>query len=102
METGGRCDVRGKSGEKGCLQYLDATWKAHSMLILGEVRAMEPEVERYVAVRMVERWLAQGYTKSQIPLLWNQGNVGRCGAGVNRHGVKYDSCNYQNKVLSRL
>jgi hypothetical protein len=84
------------------LQYLKGTWVAHSQEILGEVREMVPEVERYVAMKKIERWLEAGYTVAQIPLLWNQGNTSPCKAGVNKHGVKFDSCAYQNKVLSRL
>lgn len=71
-------------------------------MILGEVRPMEPNVERYVAVKMVERWLVKGYTAAEIPLLWNQGHAGKCSSGVNRHDVAYDSCDYQKKVLSRM
>jgi len=102
VETGGQCDARGKSGETGCLQYLKGTWLAHSKMVFGEVRPMEPITERYVAVKMVERWLAKGYTKAEIALLWNQGHVGACSSGVNRHGVAYNSCAYQAKVLSRI
>ena len=101
-ETGGKCDARGKSGEGGCLQYLPGTWRAHSMIIFGEVRKMSPVTEKYVATKMVEKWLEEGYTVQQIPLLWNQGNTGKCSSGINRHGVPYNSCEYQRRVLSMI
>ena len=63
---------------------------------------MEPEVETYVAIKMVERWLADGYTVSDIPLLWNQGHAGKCSSGVNKLGVAFNSCAYRQAVLARI
>lgn len=63
---------------------------------------MKPDTERYVAVKIVARWLKQGYKKNDIALLWNQGNAGRCSSGTNKHGVEYDSCAYAEKVLASI
>jgi len=74
----------------------------YSLEVYGEVMPMTYESERYVATRMIETWLANGYTIADIPLIWNQGSNGQCRRGVNRHGVRYDSCAYQQKVLALL
>jgi hypothetical protein len=66
------------------------------------VREMTPARERYVATRMIEQWLAEGLTAKQIALRWNAGHAKQCSRGVNRHGVAYDSCAYQQKVLAQL
>ena len=102
VETGGNCGAKGKSGEGGCLQYMPGTWKHHSHVVYGEIREMTPERERYVATAMVQRWLDEGYSQEQIPLLWNQGNASRCKAGTNKFGVRFDSCAYQQHVLAYL
>jgi len=101
-ETQGNCSLKGRSGEKGCLQYLASTWAAHSKEILGEVRDMSPEVERYVAVKMVQKWLDQGYTMRDVAQIWNSGRAGKCRKGTNRLGVEYDSCAYEERVLAQL
>lgn len=102
VESGGNCNARGASGEGGCLQYMPGTWRAHSLAVYGEVRSMTPERERYVATRIIQRWLDEGKGAAQIALMWNQGHPGQCKAGVNRFGVHYDSCAYKTKVLAHL
>lgn len=81
---------------------MPAVWRMYSSEILGEVVDIEPRVEKYVAMRKVEKWLRQGKTAAEISRLWNQGHTGKCSAGTNKWGVEYDSCAYQAKVLSRL
>ena len=102
METGGNCNAKGKSGEGGCLQFLSSTWKLFSQEIYGEVREMTPARERYVAYKIIERWLAQGHDANDIALLWNQGHTGKCKSGTNKYGVEYDSCSYVKKVLAYI
>lgn len=63
---------------------------------------MTPVNEIYVASRKVDAWLAEGLSERQIALVWNQGTPGPCRAGVNRHGVHYDSCAYASQVLALL
>lgn len=104
METRGstNCDINGASGEYGCLQILPSTWKLFSREVYGEVRIQTPTRERYVAYKMVEKWLEEGYGAEEIALIWNQGTPGPCRIGTNKHGVAYNSCAYQKQVLAFL
>lgn len=68
----------------------------------GEVKEMTAERERYVVATLIDRWLQEGMTEAQIALRWNAGGARQCSSGVNRHGVKYDSCAYVKKVLAML
>jgi hypothetical protein len=81
---------------------MPATWAAHSKEIYGEVRVYTPERERYVATKIIQKWLDQGLDAKAIALRWNAGGAKQCSSGINRHGVAYDSCAYQAKVLAML
>lgn len=72
------------------------------MKVYGKVLDKTPDREWYVATRMIEQWLKDGYNETQIALIWNQGNPGACHAGTNSQGVKFDSCAYKNQVLALL
>lgn len=72
------------------------------MIVYGEVRAQTPIRERYVATQMVKRWQKQGNTAKDIALIWNQGHTGKCSAGTNSRGVKFDSCSYAQAVLAKI
>ena len=84
------------------MQYMPATWRAHSMQVYGKVLEKTPEREWYVAVRMIQKWLDEGYSEAQIALIWNQGNPGECHAGTNSKGVPFNSCDYRDKILALL
>ena len=84
------------------MQFMPRTWEMFSKEVYGEVREMTPTRERYVAYKMIEKWLAQGLTARQVALRWNAGNTHTCSKGVNKHGVEYDSCVYTSKVLAKL
>jgi hypothetical protein len=84
------------------MQYMPATWRAHVIEVCGEFLPKTPEREWYVAVTMMDKWLSQGMTEAQVALRWNAGNATRCSSGINRHGVAFDSCAYQRKVLAHL
>ena len=84
------------------MQFLPSTWRLFSNEVYGEVREQTPVRERYVAYKMIEKWLEQGHDAYAIAKLWNQGHAGQCSKGINRHGVEYDSCGYAQKVLSLL
>lgn len=84
------------------MQFLPSTWRLFSKEVYGEVREMTPTRERYVAYKMIEKWLDQGLSASQIAKRWNQGHTGACKSGVNKYGVQYDSCAYTQKVLAVL
>jgi hypothetical protein len=92
----------GASGERGCYQFMPATWVQWSGEVLGYPGILTDSTEHYVVLRKVQGWLDDGYSASQIALMWNQGHTGQCSAGVNKHGAPYDSCAYQRLVLANL
>ncbi len=104
LETGGTldCNKKGLSGERGCHQFLPSTWALYSQDVFGYVAEQTPENAEHVTYEKVYRWLKQGLTDREIFLIWNQGNPGKCHAGTNKHGVKYDSCDYADTGLAML
>lgn len=102
METGGNCNARGASGERGCFQFMKGTWEYWSKHVFGYVEDITPINEYYVAVRKIQYHLDQGYTDRQVIQIWNSGQAGQCVKGTNKFGVDYDSCAYEKKVLALL
>ncbi|MBK9580275.1 MAG: transglycosylase SLT domain-containing protein [Fibrobacteres bacterium] len=104
VETGGNCDAIGASGERGCMQFLPSTWRLFSIDIYGEVREQTPVRERYVAYKMIERWLEEGLNAAQIAAKWNSGSPHNWQnkKGTNKHGVAYDVPQYVRNVLAQL
>lgn len=101
--AGANCEMAGASGEGGCWQYMKSTWDSHVVEVYGVWKPRDSyERERYVVTKMVEKWVDQGMNASQIALRWNAGGATQCSRGVNRHGVKYDSCAHIDKVLAYL
>lgn len=96
------CTKIGKNGEKGCFQFLSSTWKAYSKDVLGYVAPQTATNTKLVVEGKIKEWKKQGLTDRQIFLIWNQGNPGKCKAGVNSKGVKYDSCAYADKAVKLL
>lgn len=104
----GRCDfLHGGSGEYGCYQYLPSTWKAYSTIVAGEVLVQTDENEVFITKGMVRKWLTEGKSPRWIFLEWNQGKgdgwgpgTKDCYAGVNKHGVAYDSCDYAARATA--
>lgn len=84
------------------MQFLPSTWRLFSKEVYGVVKEQTPIRERYVAYKTIEKWLEQGYDARDIALLWNQGHAGQCKSGINKHGIKYDSCTYVKQVLAYL
>ncbi len=101
-ETGWRHDAHGKSGEVGALQFLPTTWARWSNEVLGYKAPMTLSNSKYVAGRMVDRFLKQGLKEKDIALMWNSGQTKKCSAGINKYGVEYDSCAYVRSVLALL
>lgn len=83
------------------MQFLASTWKLFSNIVYGEVREMTPQRERYVATKIIEAWMAEGYSPYQISLMWN-GGTPTVKRGINKHGVAYDTAAYAEKVLAFL
>lgn len=102
VETGGNHNARGKSGEKGKLQYLESTFILWSKEVTGRVLPFNETNEEYIALKMIDKWISYGYTDRQIAWIWNSGRADTCISGVNRHNVQYDSCSYADKVLAIL
>lgn len=78
------------------------TWEMFSKEVYGEVREQTNVRERYVAYKMIEKWLDQGLSAHAIALRWNAGGATKCSSGVNKYGVEYDSCAYTEKVIALL
>ncbi len=104
VETSGtlNCAQIGLSGEKGCHQFLPSTWTAYSKDVYGVVVVQTPQAAQYVTETKIRQWIAQGFTDRQIFLIWNSGHPDHCSAGINSHGVHYDSCAYVQTALSML
>lgn len=81
---------------------MPSTWRLFAKEIYGEFREQTPQRERYVVTMMVQKWVEQGLSVSQIALRWNAGGATRCSSGINRHGVEYDSCAHVQKVLAYI
>lgn len=73
---------------------MKGTWNYWSNYVFGYIEDMTPVNERYVALRKIQHHINQGYSDSEIALIWNQGNPSPCKAGTNKQGVEYDSCAY--------
>ena len=102
VESGGKCAVRGKSGEYGCFQFMASTWSYWSKVAIGYVAPQTEINERCVALYKIQQHLNEGYSDAAIARIWNQGNAGQCVRGTNKWGVKYDSCAYERKVMAYL
>jgi len=55
----------------------------------------------YVTVKTVDLMLKRQMTVEQIAKKWNQGHTGKCSAGTNSLGVKYNSCQYVRELLDK-
>jgi hypothetical protein len=102
-ESRGNYEAKGKSGEYGAYQYILSTFKGYSRELTGEILPFTPTNQDYVTVLKVQQWLDRGYTPQQIFLMWNAGEQAKkCSAGINRHGVRYNSCSYVKEGLRVL
>jgi len=98
-ETGGNFEARGKSGEVGAFQFLPSTFAQWGREVLGYTPTLTPATERYVALKMIQKWIDQGLSARQIAWKWNSGRHDKCIEGVNKHNVEYSSCKYAENVL---
>ena len=104
VESGGKCDQRGKTGEWGCFQFMPDTWSYWSIRVIGYVAEQSPINERYVALHKIQSHLNQGYDETEIAAIWNSGSAygWENKIGVNSSGVSYDVPAYVKKVLAHL
>ena len=93
-------NARGDSGESFCYQMMPSTYKAYSIQVLGYVAEPTPTNVEYIATVKLGQ-LAEKYPMDKIALKWNAGEgATRCSQGVNKWGVKYDSCAYIAKAMN--
>lgn len=106
VESNGRFDAKGKSGEYGAYQYTTATWASSSAKYLGRQVPLEtatPQEQNEVAYKQIKEWKDKGFNPGQIASMWNAGS-GKPNAylegnkGVNQFGVEYDTQAYATKV----
>lgn len=104
IETRGRCDRKGLSGERGCFQFLISTFRNYQKTYLGTTTLpLTPQNEQLVMETKVRQMLEKGFTPSQIFLEHNTGRTGGgCTKGINKYGVPYDSCTYVKSLLSLI
>lgn len=101
VESGGNYQVKGASGEIGAFQFLPSTYKYLSIKHLGTTTPMTPENQERVAVASIYALLEAGHDEHGVAKYWNTGRAtGKCSNGINKHGVRYDSCSYIQKVVS--
>lgn len=82
---------------------MQSTWDHSVVEVYGEWKPRDSYArERYVVTALVQKWVSEGKTAAQIGLIWNAGGAKQCSSGVNRYGVKYDSCAHVAKVLAYL
>jgi len=97
----GNCDIKGKSGEIGCYQFMPSTWKSDSKRYLGYEARPSFINQQYVTAYKVQNWLDRGYTPYQIGLLYNGGEV-KEKKGINKYGVAYNSGAYAKKLVINI
>lgn len=97
-ESGGNCAVSGKSGEKGCFQFMPQTWKAVTEEFNATGTPMTADNEKLLATLKIDQLAKAGDSPYQIGLYWNSGHIGKCSKGINKEGIKYDSCSYAQEI----
>lgn len=111
VESGGRFNASGASGESGAFQFMPATWNIISQQYaeangINQSLPMTAENEDKVARWKISQLLAAGNTPEQVALIWN-GSLGGSEkavkkAGTNSKGVAYDTGAYAQKVMGVL
>lgn len=105
VESGGKYDAQGKSGEYGKYQYTEPTWHEEAGKYLGNQDAdiKDPTNQDKVVYYKILDKKNQGYTPEQIASEHNSGNKDaylQNHRGVNSYGVEYDTPGYVNKVIT--
>lgn len=78
---------------------MPSTWEAWAREELGYIPPATYQNMRLVTIRRIERLMRSGMSETRI--LWSYngtGRDGRCHAGVNKYGVRFDSCEYALRV----
>jgi hypothetical protein len=100
VETGGKCNLEGGSGERGCMQFLDSTWRGYAKKYMGTTTLpMTKENEILLLTKVNKAHILNGRTIEQVALIHNSGQYKQHRKGVNKFGVPYDTRTYTSKVL---
>lgn len=94
------CIHRGASGEYGCFQIMPSTLKGLAKKHHIEVKSFTYEVQKTLVIAEMKSQIIKGIKPEQTFKLWNSGNLKPCSKGVNRYGVKYDSCRYIKDAMN--
>jgi len=81
---------------------MPSTWEAYIRKYKGTTTLPMTFENEYNVMVLANTKLLEKYTPYQVALIHNQGHAGKCRKGVNKHGVKYDSCAYAQKVLAMV
>lgn len=99
-ETRGNCNAKGASGEIGCMQYLPSTWNSLTKKYYGEVKGYSTTTEDFITYKQIEELQLKNIPINKIFQYHNQGTYTKpCIRGVNKWGVKYDSCAYVKDAM---
>ena len=99
-ESRGNCNAKGASGEIGCFQIMPNTYRALTKKHLGEVKGYSTSTAEFVVYKEIYELKSKNITPKQIFQIWNQGTYTKpCIKGVNKFGVKYDSCQYVKDAM---
>jgi hypothetical protein len=101
IETRGNYQVKGASGEIGAYQFMPSTYKRLSQIHFGTTTPMTDQNQDRLAYLEIKSLIIKGYSERDVFATWNQGNRGQCKSGINKYGVKYDSCAYIQKGLNQ-
>jgi len=98
IESNGRYEVLGASGEKGAYQILKPTWEYWCKKHLSKRLEMTPKNQDTVVVVVIQHYLDRGYNELQIASIWNCGRPNWDGKiGTNKYGVPYNVPAYVEK-----
>ncbi len=107
QESGGKYDIKGKSGEYGAYQFLPTTFAPLAKKYLGTdvpLASATPQQQNEVAYNYVKELAGKGYKPSQIAATWNAGEGSlkddkwKTNVGTNSLGVAYDTPSYVSNV----
>lgn len=102
IESSGKYNAIGDSGEYGAYQIMKDTWKYWCIIYFGEI--LEPTIENQdkVALEVVKALLIREHSPKEIASIWNCGSPKWDGKiGVNKYGVNYNVPMYVNKFIKR-
>lgn len=106
VESGGKFDARGQSGEYGAYQFTAPTWDRYSREVFGTSIPLEqatPQQQNQVAYTKIKQWKDAGRNIGEVASMWNAGEARanayiEGNAGVNSSGVSFDTADYARRV----